>query len=63
MPVLKYPYEMDGPELTPVLEYPYEMDGPELTKDQIIDLFIAMGYEYVKVIDLVRGEDYEPAEV
>ena len=49
--------------MSPVLEYPYELDGPELTKDQIIDLFIAMGYEYVKVIDLVKGEDYEPAEV
>ena len=45
--------------MSPVLEYPYELDGPELTKDQIIDLFIAMGYEYVKVIDIFSTDKEE----
>lgn len=46
-----------------VLEYPYELDGPELTKDQIIDLFIAMGYEYVKVVELVEGGNEDGYEL
>jgi len=46
-----------------ILEYPYHLDGPELNKDQIIDLFVAMGYEYVKVIELVEGGNEDGYEL
>lgn len=40
-----------------ILEYPYHLDGLEPNKDQIIDLFVAMGYEYVKVLELIEEKE------
>ena len=46
-----------------ILEYPYHLDGPELNKDQIIDFFVAMGYEYVKVLELVEEKEEHAYEL